>query len=126
MAAGAAAPVPMGDRVRLAVEKLAQTSDAGDLISVTEEAELSPPKSTSDAILSNWTTLQILAYIHAGDLMSAKFLCKRIPAAKIEKYPSIAAASEAARQLAFRCVLRRRWRCHAWCSYAPTAFDDLQ
>lgn len=68
MAAGAAAPVPMGDRVRLAVEKLAQTSDAGDLISVTEEAELSPPKSTSDAILSNWTTLQILAYIHAGDL----------------------------------------------------------
>lgn len=61
-----------------------------------------------------------------GRSMSAKFLCKRIPAGKIEKYPSIAAASEAARQLAFRCVLRRRRRCHAWCSHAPLAFDDLQ
>jgi hypothetical protein len=55
-------------RIQHAVASLVQNGQADELLELTEELELSPPKNTALVISEQWQALQILACIFANDL----------------------------------------------------------
>ena len=105
-------------QVQAAVAALVREGNPQPLLELTETFEIDPPANTASVTAEQWQTLQILACIHADDLLvlawsklkiipvakllhsvNAKFIGQRLDTKSLDKNKALASADNAARLL---------------------------